>query len=59
MAAKGITMFDQAITGAAIVTMDDCGIKVRSFLDDTTWSASPRATPAWSAPEEKPGPLIR
>lgn len=59
MAGKGIVLFDQALTGAAIVTMDDRGICVRSFLDSITWSAKPRPTSPWNVPLEKPGPLIR
>lgn len=59
MAAKRIVMFDQAITGAAIVRIDNRGIQARSFLGNTSWAAVPRSSSAWSVPEEKPGRLIR
>lgn len=59
IAAKGIAMFDQALTGGVTVRMDDAGIRVRSFLGNQEWKASPRPASAWSAPAEAPGPLIR
>lgn len=59
MAAKGIAMFDQALTGGVTLRMDDAGISVRSFLGGQEWKAPPKPAPAWTAPAEKPGPLVR
>ncbi|MDB6132982.1 MAG: hypothetical protein JWM59_1225 [Verrucomicrobiales bacterium] len=59
MAAKGIVMFDQALTGGVTISMDDQGIRVRGYLSGVQWSAPAKPVPVWSAPVEKAGPLIR
>ncbi|MES2709757.1 MAG: ComEC/Rec2 family competence protein [Verrucomicrobiota bacterium] len=59
LAAKGIVMLDQARAGGVTVSMDEGGIRVRSYLGGLEWVSPAGPAPVWSAPVEKPGPLIR
>ena len=59
LAAQGVTLFDQALTGGVTLRMDGGGLTVRGFVDGRLWRAVPKAALPWSAPPEKPGPLIR
>ena len=55
----GITLFDQATTGAVTLRMDQTGLSAHAYSNSLTWSTPRRPIPPWSAPPEKPGPLIR
>jgi hypothetical protein len=55
----GITLFDQATTGAVNLRMDQRGLSVHAYSNSLSWSTPLRPIPPWSAPPEKPGPLIR
>jgi ComEC/Rec2-related protein len=55
----GITLFDQATTGAVTLRMDQRGLSAHAYSNALTWSTPLRPLPPWSAPPEKPGPLIR
>ncbi len=55
----GITLFDQALTGGVTLRMDQAGLEVRGFVNNSVWHLAPRPGAPWSLPPERPGPLIR
>ena len=59
MAAQGVVVFDQALTGGVTLRMDGGGITLRGFADGMVWTRLPHPPAPWSAPPEQSGPLIR
>ena len=59
--AMGIAVFDQAITGAVTLRIDDQGLSAAAYISKQNWHLSPRqARPPWSASPENPSDsLIR
>jgi competence protein ComEC len=59
VARMGITVFDQAVTGAVSLRLDSAGLSAHAFSNSLTWNTPRRPIPPWSTLPEKPGPLIR
>jgi competence protein ComEC len=55
----GAMVFDQAVTGAVTLRLDDVGLEARAFTGGLIWRAPLPPAKPWSAPPEKEGPLIR
>ena len=59
--AMGIAVFDQAITGAVTLRIDDQGLSAAAYISKQNWHLSPRQVrPPWSTSPENPSDsLIR
>ena len=59
IAAQGVRLFDQSLTGGVMLRIDEGGLTLRGFADGSSWHRNPRPPAPWTAPPEIPGPLIR
>lgn len=59
IAAQGIALFDQALTGGVTLRLDAGGLTVRGFADGREWRAVPKPPAPWNTLPGQPGPLIR